>query len=369
MKLIADGAAIKKALDMIRPGDQRHHADPRMRSVKIEARGKGVMEITTTDLHRWESIKVLGQQVEGTGSVTLSWVHLRKIMNVIKGDEVTVELDGEIVCMTSGETTMRLNQAKAEGFPATPTRPKDAIPVQLHLGALREVARFTSPDDSRPILTCAYYDQGTYVATDSYRLTTVEVPENATDLQFLIPMGAHQALGRLGSGKFVDAWVSPQPKERDATIWVDLGDAQVVARLNQGDFPGYKSLIPESGSRRGGLKATKEMRDASLRIYRLIKACGGNSYDYASPVKVEQVDGKTVLFAKIGDDTVEIKAVGNVEVSAAFNPRYLAEFFEGTNIDTIFGADSLRPWGLEEEADYCSGSKRTRLVMPVRSTF
>lgn len=373
MKVTAKASAIKKALDILRPGGTNRWVTAAERGVKIEARGKGVLEATTTDLAHWESVRILGQQVEGTGSVLLPWAQLRKVLGVMKQDEITFTKDGDDVIISSGETSMRmaaLVESNGKGghvlgeFPSAPARPKDAIKVRLHLGALAECAKFTSPDEYRPVLGCVYYDAGTYVATDSYRLALVEVPEDAADLQFLIPRAAHRAMSRLGSEKFIDAWVH-QPSGQGAMLWMDFGDASLAAKLEEGQFPGYKTLVDGAG-RSGGLKATQEMRDAALRIYRLIRACGSDSYELNNPVKIEQSGDRVVLAAKVGDNTIEIKAMGGVEVPAAFNPRYLAEFFEGTNVDTIFGADSIKPWGLEEPADYCSGAKRTRLLMPTR---
>lgn len=375
MKVTADASAIKKALDILRPGGTNRWITPVERGVKIEARGKGVLEATTTDFDHWESVRILGQQVEGTGSVLLPWAQLRKVLGIMKHDTITLTQADDAMVITSGDVSMRLavlrdytkkgsNVKHSAEFPASPPRPKDATPIRLHLGALAECAKFTSPDECRPVLGCVYYDAGSYVATDSYRLSLVEVPEGATDLQFLIPRAAHRAIARLGSRGFINAWVSPDPQAVGAMLWIDFGDASLVAKLQEGQFPAYRTLIDGAG-RSGGLKATQQIRDAALRIYRLIKACGSGSYEL-NPVKIEQVGDRVVLAAKVGNNTIEIKAMGGVEVPAAFNPQYLAEFFEGTNVDTIFGADSIKPWGLEEPADYCVGAKRTRLLMPTR---
>lgn len=372
MKVTADASALKKALDLLRPGSTRFHALPAERCVRIKARGKGVLEMATTDLSHWEVFRVLNQQVENAGTVLVPWTQFRKVVGVLKGEEVTLEGSKGTVTITSGEVVMKITLPKVQKeddatFPALPVRPVDALPVRLHLGALAEVAKFSSPDYSRPTLGCVYYDGGSYVSTDSYRLSIVEIPEAAADLQFLIPANAHKAVTRMGAPKWVDAWVSPDPKGHEAMIWFDLGDASVVAKLDTGGYPNYSALITDAMSRTGGsLKATQEFRDAALRIYRLTKAMSSSGWEYASPVKIKESGGKVVLSAKVGNNTIKIKAIGKASVPVAFNTRYLAELFEGTSVDTMFGADSIKSWGLTEDADYCSGARRTRLLMPAR---
>lgn len=372
MKITVDATSMKKALELVRPGDHRSPHDPITSGVHIEARGKGVLQITTTDLACWESVKVTGQVVDEPGSVLLAWKSLRRIMAAMKGDEVVIEVDdnGKAV-LTSGELIMGIGARKQhtfEGpitpqFPATPAVPKSATPLKLHVGALREVSRFASPDQARPILTSVYYDRGTYVATDSYRLATVSVPEHATDLKFLIPPRAMSGILRLAPEKFIDAWVS----EDGRMLWVHAGDAVIASELMWGEFPGYQSLFPEATKDNEGARITMEIRDASLKMYRLLQACG---YDgrHGSTLKISPTDKGVALFSQIDENTIEIKALGMVETPVAFNPHYFVDFFEGTNVDTMFGGDSLRPWGLEEETGYCVGSIRKRLIMPVRIT-
>lgn len=377
MKFTADASAMKKAIDMLRPGDSSRFSLPHQSGVMIECRGKGVIELTTTSLDRWESIKVMGQQVHEPGFVVVSYAKFKRLMGAMKDETIDAEvIEGEEVKqhiyspdgpeylktrlqVTSGKTRLALVPSTAEKMPAHPTL-NSPTTVPLHLGAAREVYRFTSADYGRPILNCAFYDEGTYVATDSYRLATVEVPENATDRRFLIHRDAIDAMVRLGPEKFVDLQVD------DTNFSADFGDARVTARITDGEFPRYQTLIPES--KRSAAKVTEELRDAALKMHRLLTAIGyDHKYGGGTPVKIEQIDHDSVLLSsRSGNNVIEIKALGNVDTTVGFNPWYLADFFAGTDVDSMFGMDSIKPWGLEEAAPYCAGAKRTRLLMPVR---
>jgi DNA polymerase III sliding clamp (beta) subunit (PCNA family) len=359
MKFTADCSAIKKAVDLLKPGEGANFALPHQGGIQIEARGKGVIELTTTNLDRWESIKVMGQQVESTGSVVVPFSRFKRLMTTMKDEKITAEMVDGILTITSGKTKVTIKPSTAEKMPATPMKGVSAVEVQLHGGALSEALRFASKDECRPILESVFYDGGSYVSTDSYRLSVVDVPEHAWDGEFMIPRAAAEAMVRLGVPKFFTAWTD------QTHMWTDHGDAQVVTRLRDGQFPGYKSLIPEAKG--DGAKITEELRDAALKIHRLSKALGRDKWSWGGPVKITQVDSTTVMLAINNDEsTIEIKALGHIEHEVGFNAEFLADFFEGTDVDSMFGQDSIKPWGLEEAADYCSGASRMRLLMPVR---
>jgi DNA polymerase III sliding clamp (beta) subunit (PCNA family) len=363
MKFTADASAIKKALDLIRPGESGNYrfAMPHTGGVQIEARGKGVIKLTTTDLRdRWESIKVKGQQVESTGSVVIPFTRFKRLMGAMKDEAIEAEMVEGVLRITSGKTTLTIKPSTTEKMPSAPLKGVSAAEVRLHGGALNEALLFASKDEHRPVLHSVFYDGGSYVSTDSYRLSMVEVPEHAWDGEFLIPRPAAEAMCRLGDPKFFTAWTD------QTHMWTDHGDAQVVCRLRDGNFPGYKSLIPDG--KPSGAKITEELRDAALKIHRLSKALGRNKWSWDTPVKITQVDSTTVMLAMNSDEsTIEIKALGHIEHEVGFNPQFLADFFEGTNVDSMFGQDSLKPWGIEEAADYCAGASRMRLLMPVHT--
>jgi len=362
MKFTADASAIKKALDLIRPGDPARHALPHDGGVQIEARGKSVVVLSTCGTYqgRWESIRVPGQEVAAVGTVVLPFGRFKRLMGAMKDESVEFDVDENHVTMTSGKTVVTIKPSTADRMPATPMKGASAVQIQLHGGALAEALRFSSRDESRPVLNTVFYDGGSYVSTDSYRLSVVDVPEHAWDGEFMIPRNAAEAMGRLGDPKFFTAWTD------QTHMWADHGDAQVVTRLREGQFPGYKQLIPEGG--RGAAKITEELRDAALKIHRLATAVG-HGWEWGTPVKITQADSTSVVLTIANDENViEIKALGQIGHTVGFNPKYLADFFTGTNVDSMFGQDSLKPWGLEEAADYCSGAKRMRLLMPVRTS-
>jgi len=367
MKFIADCVAIKKAIDFLKPGETRGHGMALLTGIQVEARGKGVIELTTTDLHRQESIKVMGQQVESSGSVVIPFGGFKRLMNTMKDETIAVELTdpgggvGDQLIITSGETTVTIKPSTNEKMPPVPPRGDSAVEIWLHGGALKEALLFASEDGSRPALESVFYDGGSYVSTDSYRLSVVDVPEHAWDGKFLIPRAAAESMCRLGDPKFFTAWVDGEH------IWADHGDARVVSLLRQESFPGYKALIPDGEP--SGAKITQELRDAALKIHRLSKALGSSGRRRYTPVKITQVDSTTVMLAVNGDQsTIEIKALGHIEHEVGFNPEFLVDFFEGTDVDSVFGQDSMQPWGIKEGADYCSGASRTRLLMPVRTS-
>lgn len=372
MKFSVDADKLRDALSTVSLG-KRCPAIPAARWVRIEARGKGTLEFSTTNLNQFQSVCLQGQEIEKTGMILVDHRRLLSLMkNMGTGRMVfSNEKEPERLVATCGRVTLELPVTDNEAFPSSRPCPLDAVLVDLHLGALQEARCFTSSDDARPILTGVYYDRGNLAATDSYRLTEIELPERTSPHSFIIPNEAIEAMGRLFGNGWIEAKISPDPHGEPDELWVQSGERRFFTRLITGQFPNYRTLIPPDIGQKGdaGIRFTSELRDAALKMYRFSLAIGTDRrWQDGTPVVVEEVSGDVVLSWSNDAGSAKIETVGTMGTRVAFNPRYLAEMFEGTSVDTLFGQDSLRLWGLKESAEYCIGATRTRLIMPVRIT-
>ena len=112
--------------------------------------------------------------------------------------------------------------------------------------ALHQVVRSASTDDTRPILTgvlMSSEDNGIrLVSTDSYRLSLRDLPGSkllGKQQQVLVPGRALSELQRMiNDSDQITLRLSSKRAE------FEVGGMRLTARLIEGDFPNYRSLIP-----------------------------------------------------------------------------------------------------------------------------
>ena len=366
MKFTIEGPKFREAVKSVKTSRWRHEA-----ALIIEARGKGVVEVSGWSPDLWIAVKVQGGKVAKPGRITLNYTAAAKAIAAMSGDIFEVDTADyhsdrqmgvtiKTLVIQSGDTAIRVTAPPGYEPPTEAPYPKHPTEMQLHVGALAEVARFASNDESRPILCAvAVQEGGVYVGTDSYRLANVEVPAYTTrPKEFLIPRSTIEAVAPLLPAKFVQA------KVNEANILFEYGDVRIYSSLTQGQYPSWRNLMPDPEAYTSDIKV-QGIGDIVRRMATLSRAVIGDAR-----VAVRADDGR-VLFHAVDTEgnEVTIRADGTVDgmrESVAFNPRFLADFIEGTHIGTMFGMDSLKPWGIHEEADYCFGAKRSRIIMPTR---
>lgn len=228
--------------------------------------------------------------------------------------------------------------------------------------ALRQVVLAASTDDTRPILTgvllAAEGDGVRLVATDSYRLAVRDLPGTsflAEGQSVLVPRTALQEVHRLADKA---EQVTVRLGEREATF--EVGAVQLVTRLIEGEFPNYRSLIPNNQSNR--LTVGREtLLDAVRRVKVVAK-------EPSTPVRLAMRPDGLDLSATaqdVGNAFEQLDAdYEGTELTVAFNPEYLVAGIEAATGDevTLETIDALKPALLRSvgSADFLY------LLMPVR---
>jgi DNA polymerase III sliding clamp (beta) subunit (PCNA family) len=372
MRFTANAALVKDAIKAVKPS-----MAPLGTALTIEARGKSVVEVGSWNADLWISVKIPEAVVDEPGRIALDYKAASRAVCAVPGEVFEVSVidlprlkhgskdapDRQALSVVAGEDIeIHVVAAPMYAPPTEPLRgPTGAPSIELHVGALAEVGRFADQHPFRPILNCVAVQGSTYVATDSYRLGLVEVPEFDTGMEnFLIPLSTVEMLDRMFSGKTVTAKVG------EKEIMVEHGDVRLLSRLAEGEFPNWKPLVPEQSTQPNTVEV-EGIYEVARTLWRLCRAVdfGWNS----APAKVTK-DGNRVLFEAKSDsgNLVRVRANGKIEgiEGVGFNPEFLCGFFEGTNVDTMFGISTMQPWGVHEDAEYCFGATRTRIIMPVR---
>jgi len=370
MKFTVEGSKFRQAVKAVKPSGWKHEE-----ALIIEARGKGVVEVTGWSPDLWIAMKVQSAEVVEQGKIVLHYASAAKAIAAMPGDEFEIEVGGverlgtntvssgsfPALVIRSGDTAIKISEGPGIAPPAEPPYPSNPDEIQLHLGGLAEVVEFCSTDYGRPILNAvAVQDGGVYAATDSYRLAVVDLPEHPTrEAEFLIPRGTILAASRLLPAKYVTA------KVNTSSIMFEYADVRIYSALQQGQFPNWHALMPDKEKSTSGIEVDG-IDEIVRRMAAVSRAVTGDDV----PTTVSSEGGKVVFHAIDGGtgNEVTVRAEGKMQGTehVSFNPQFLAAFIKGTNVGTMFGMDSLKPWGIYEDADYCFGATRTRILMPTR---
>ena len=227
--------------------------------------------------------------------------------------------------------------------------------------ALNQVVRSASTDETRPILTgilMSSEENGLrLVSTDSYRLSLRDLPGSnllGKQQQVLVPGRALTELQRMmGDSGEMTLRLSAKRAE------FEVGEIRLTARLIEGDFPNYRSLIPSSHP-----NTLRVQRSRLLEAVRRVRLLAQDS----TPIRLEMKDESLEIHAITQDvgsaiETMEAEYTGE-DMTVAFNPTYLVDGLEVSDTEevTLELLDSLKPVLLRSVGN----DSFLYLLMPVR---
>src|SRR6476469_4525110 len=330
--------------------------------ILLEAQGNE-LRLAATDMEL--SLRAtLPAQIEGDGAIVLPGKTFVDIARLLPADEVAIEHKPaeSVVHVTAGSASYTLHTYNPEDFPRLPdVTAVQTFPVEREslLETIHRVARASSRDESRPVLTgiLVQFAAGklTMAATDSYRLAVKETTLNSTapDLEAIVPGRALTELARIASsGDTIDIGVHEnQVVFGTEGIWL-------TTRRIDGQFPNYRQLLPEQFEHeltlpRGEL--LEVVRRAAVMIQR------------ATPLQLRLAEGEWTVIARtheVGESKESMPAPFTGEtLEIGFNADFLRDGLESMDGDDVrFKLISpLRPAVIQGEGD-----DFTYLVMPIR---
>lgn len=227
--------------------------------------------------------------------------------------------------------------------------------------ALNQVVRSASTDETRPILTgilMSSEEKGLrLVSTDSYRLSLRDIPGSnllGKQQQVLVPGRALTELQRMmGDSEDVTLRLSAKRAE------FEVGRISLTARLIEGDFPNYRSLIPSSHP-----NILTVQRSRLLEAVRRVRLLAQDSTPIRLVMKDESLEIQAIT-QDVGSAVETIEAdYGGDDLEVAFNPSYLIDGLEVSDTEevTLELLDSLKPALLRS----LGNDSFLYLLMPVR---
>ena len=330
--------------------------------ILLEAAGSD-LRVAATDMEL--SLRAtLSAQIEGDGAIVLPGKTLVDIARLLPADEVAIEHKPteSVVHITSGSAAYTLHTYNPEDFPRLP----DVAAVQTFavdrealLETIHRVARASSRDESRPVLTgiLVQFAGGrlTMAATDSYRLAVkeTELGGSAPDLEAIVPSRALQELARIATaGDSIEVGV-----HENQVVFGTEGYWLTTRRID-GQFPNYRQLLPEQFEHELMIPRA-EVLDVVRRAAVMIQR--------ATPLQLRFAEGELTVIARTHEvgESQESMPVGfsGETLEIGFNADFLRDGLESMDGDDVrFKLISpLRPAVLQGESD-----DFTYLVMPIR---
>lgn len=309
----------------------------------------------------------VGAKIDTPGSITVPAKLITEFIANLPKEQITLQVKGDQLTISSGRYTSVINGVIADEFPELPTIDESSsIQYSIQADDFKQAVAQTiitaSSDSARPILTGVYWHSHNghlyLAATDGYRLSERRLMETKSELAAIIPVQTLQEALRT----LTDSVEEVDMLFDETQVRFRIGDAEVVSRLIDGNFPDYRQLIPK--------EVTTSAIITREDFVRITKVAGLFARESGGSVTVTlQPEGAISLHSiasELGENTSEAQAEVQGEGAITLNSRYLTDALGVIDSSKVsFGfSGKLSPSILKADAkdpDYY------HIIMPLKS--
>jgi DNA polymerase III subunit beta len=307
----------------------------------------------------------IGSKVSEEGSITIPARLVQDFVSSLPSGIIELKLDEYKLHFSTGTYRSTINGISSEEFPVLPAikdGKKWSINSTVLKKKLQQVIIAASNDDTRPVLTGVYFltqsNKLKIVATDSYRLAEATIEDIKDSVDILVPINATQELLRILSDYDGDVHITHD----DQQVLFSVGDIELVARLIEGKYPNYSSLIPS--------KFTTSARLPKAELLNITKVSSLFARENAGSITLEVDDHEQTISihsiaSQLGENIANSKAKIKGDGSITINSRYLLDALHVMNgEEVVFSFNGkLEPSLLSdpEDKDYI------HIIMPLKS--
>jgi DNA polymerase III subunit beta len=340
--------------------------------LRIEATTAGGLELAGFD-YEVSAQAQLDVTVAEAGSVLVPGRLLAEITRSLPGQPIDLSTDGSRLVLTCGSARFQLPTLPLDEYPTLPEMPEvsGTVGSDAFAAAVSSVAVAAGRDDALPVLTGVRVEidgeKVTLAATDRYRLAVRTLRWSPTDPSLqataLVPArtladaakslttGAEVTLALAGAGS------------GDGMLGLAGGTRRATTRLLDGEFPKYRSLLPDSSSAVATVD-TAALTEAVRRVALVASR--------TSPIRLAfSADGLTLEAGGLDDaeaaESLPAKFEGDA-LTIAFNATYLLDGLGSLDSDDAqlsFTAPT-KPAVLTGKTGPDDESDHRYLLMPVR---
>lgn len=337
------------------------------------ATDKQRLRLTATNLETGINYWV-GAKVEKEGAISVPARMLAEFVNSLPADKIDIEVAENSMKLKSAGFEASLIGMQANDFPAVPTV-KEKAEILLTFKnlptAFSQVVFAAAQDEGRPVLGGVLLKikdkRLILVATDGYRLSLKKVEgvggiEGVEAFQkgLLIPAKTLGEVAKLVVEKEKQTSLGLTITPGANQVVFSLGEAEIVSRLIEGEFPDFEKIIPQKGGSR--LVFDREQFLRAVKIGAIFARESANIIKLETSKKGLRVSANA---PQLGDNVSEIEAKTEGEGGKiAFNSKYLLDFVNSVEEETI----NLETSGPLNPGVFTAGddSSYLHIIMPVR---
>lgn len=352
---------------------QKQNNLPILSHIHIEAKESGV-ELVATNLEI--VVKAyLRAKVDVPGVFTVPGKMMMDCVQLLRGEQVGVEVSGNELKITSNNSTTKIKGAPGDDFPVIPEMVENAayaLDAEKFKEALSRVIFAAAKNEIRPELSGINFHfapqaEGLVVAaTDSYRLAeaTSALSQGEEERQVIVPSRSAAECIRLIS--------FTQGKENSETLLRLLlnenqiswrhNTFEITSRLIDGRYPDYRQIIPKSFST--SLVFPLDVVSSSIKSASLFSTTGVNavSFQVLPERNILQINSAS---SQAGEHSSEIDVeVSGQENKIVLNHRYILDGLSHMGEDEVeFQMNNADAPCLFKPK---SNNKYLYIVMPIR---
>ncbi|MEQ1789543.1 MAG: DNA polymerase III subunit beta [Rickettsiales bacterium] len=370
MQFTIERANLLKSLGHVQSVVEKRGTIAVLSNIKIDANGSEVA-LTATDMDIAIVEKVVAE-VAKSGSTTVPAHTLYDIVRKLPEGtqiEMTSSADGSKIAIRSGQSRFSLACLPIDDFPVMA---EGELNHSFSLKSAECIALIAKPSFAISTEETRYYLNGIYlhvagegadkvlraVATDGHRLARIEVaiPAGADGMpNVIVPRKAIQELRKILEAGEGDVEVSLS----ETKIRFMYGNAVLVSKLIDGNFPDYERVIPSENDKLMEVDC-KIFKDAVDRVSVI-------SSEKSRAIKLQIESGKLTLSAGSGDQVAseEIEVTySSAPIEIGFNSRYLLDMMAQIDGDVaqFLLNDGNSPALVRDTADVSS----LYVIMPMR---
>ncbi len=293
-------------------------------------------------------VRHIQAEVEIPGETLLPGGVFLQALKSLETGSLTLSLENGSLTIQQKKTRFEVAPLDLEAFPAIDSYEgwtKILLPNDMFVQSVRQVLVAAGTDETKPVLTGVLMElnqPNALVTTDGFRLFRVQADLAInTDSSLLIPAKSLRDLLPIVE-KTKDGILNCYVPEDKSSIVVTWGDGEAQIRTIQGEFPPYRSIIPEACA--FSFRVEREQLQQCLRQAMVF------ARDVSSIVVFEVRDDQLVMRSQKsvqGRSEVEmpISALQGEPVRFACNGRYVTEFIASISDQEIIiqGNEALKP--------------------------
>ena len=267
--------------------------------------------------------------IEEEGSFTANGKKLLDIIRILRDEEITLELNNNILIITQNKSKFKLPTFDYNAYPSFPNNqntPTISLDSTILIQNLKKISSAIDTNNPKYELNGAYIniqeDSTDLVGTDTRRLAIATIEsQNTQAISFIVPKKAILEIQKLFLNEikiFVD----------ETNLIITNSNYYFFTKLINGKFPDYKRIIPSS---------TKyQITLPKKEILSEIKMITTISQDIKLTLSKD-----AILFQSLSSDNIEAKTqleinTGlNEDFELAFNSRYLLDFLSQINSENF----------------------------------